>query len=294
MSDILTVEHLQKQYPQSGFALQDVTFAVPYGAIMGIVGENGAGKTTTISAILGTISSDGGSIKVFGQELTERNTALREDIGVVFDGANFSEALTALKLSRVMAGIYKQWDQSCYLTFLERFKLPLNEKIKTFSRGMTMKLALAVALSHDPKLLLLDEVTAGLDPVVREEVLDVLLDFVGDERRSILLSSHVTSDLEKVADYITFIHQGRTIFTVQKDELIYQYGIVRCRAEQFAQMDQTDILAYRQLEHQIDVLIADKKTIARKYPGLIIDQVTIDEIMILLVKGGERHEGIVA
>ncbi len=282
---ILEIDQLEKTYPDSSFALQDVSFSLPYGAIMGFVGENGAGKTTTISTVLNTMYKNGGTVKLFGQELTGENTQLLEDIGVVFDAVNFSGALSIAQLSKVMQGIYKQWQNETFLDLLKQFNLPAHKKIKTLSRGMTMKLAIAVALSHQAKLLILDEATSGLDPIVRDEILDVFLDFVQDETHAILLSSHITSDLEKIADYITFIHAGKTILTAKKDDLLYQYGIMRCKTEQFAQLDKEDILAYRKRDHQIDVLVADKKAMDRKYSGVVIDQATIEEIMILLVRG---------
>lgn len=281
----MEIAGLGKKYPKSGFALVGVTFSVPCGSIVGFVGENGAGKTTTIKSILGIIAKDSGMVKVFGQELSDSNIHLREDIGVVFDAINFNDTLTTLQLMRVMNGVYRQWDSVRFLELMERFSLPRNKKIKTFSRGMSMKLAIAVAMSHNSKLLILDEPTSGLDPIMRDEILDIFLDFVGDENHSILLSSHITSDLEKIADYITFIHNGSTLLTAKKDDLIYNYGVARCGAEQFAMMDKEDIVAYRKRDYQIDVLVSDKKAVQRRYKDLVIDNATIDEIMILLVKG---------
>lgn len=285
MNNILEITKLEKKYKKSNFSLDKVSFSVPYGSIMGFVGENGSGKTTTIKSILGIIKKDSGMITVFGQELSDCNVSLREDIGVVFDASNFNDTLTIAQLANVMSGVYKQWDSRKFLELRKQFNLPHNKKIRTFSRGMSMKLSIAVALSHNPKLLILDEPTSGLDPIVRDEVLDVFLDFVGDETHSILLSSHITSDLEKIADYITFIHNGRTLLTAKKDDIIYNYGVARCKSEQFALMDKKDIVAYRKKDYQIDVLLADKMTAAAKYKGVVIDQVTVDEIMILLVKG---------
>lgn len=285
MDNILEISGLEKKYPKSGFALAGVTFSVPCGSIVGFVGENGAGKTTTIKSILGIIAKDSGMVKVFGQELSDSNIHLREDIGVVFDAINFNDTLTTLQLMRVMNGVYRQWDSVRFLELMERFSLPRNKKIKTFSRGMSMKLAIAVAMSHNSKLLILDEPTSGLDPIMRDEILDIFLDFVGDENHSILLSSHITSDLEKIADYITFIHNGSTLLTAKKDDLIYNYGVARCGAEQFAMIGKEDIVAYRKRDYQIDVLVSDKKAVQRRYKDLVIDNATIDEIMILLVKG---------
>ena len=285
MSVILEVKGLAKQYPKSDFRLNNVSFSIPSGSIMGFVGENGAGKTTTIGCILNTLIKDGGSVKIFGKEMTDTSTDIRNDIGVVYDGNAFPEHLTAEKISSAMRYIYTNWDNQLFQEYLRKFKLPEMKKIKTFSRGMTMKLAVAIALAHHPKLLVLDEATSGLDPIVRDEILDVFLGFVQDENHSILLSSHITSDLEKVADYITFIHDGSIIFSETKDVLKYNYAVMRCKAVQFAQIDKQDILAYRKLDYQIDLLIADKKAAEKKYRDVIIDSVTIEEIILLLVKG---------
>ena len=257
---------------------------------MGFVGENGAGKTTTIGCILNTLVKDGGMVKVFGKEMSDEAVDIRDDIGVVYDKNAFPTHLTALKVASIMRHLYSNWDDELFKEYLQKFKLPEKKKIKTFSRGMTMKLAVATALSHRPKLLILDEATAGLDPVVRDDILDVFLDFVQDENNSVLLSSHITSDLEKVADYITFIHDGSIIFSEEKDALKYNFGIMRCKAAQFAEIDKEDILAYRKRDYQTDVLIADKKNAEKKYRDVIIDNVTIEEIMLMFVKGEKTHD----
>jgi len=285
MSTILEVQGLRKQYKNADFCLDDVSFSIPSGAIMGFVGENGAGKTTTIGCILNTLIKDGGTVKIFGKEMTDASTDIRDDIGVVYDSSPFPQHLTAVKISSAMRHIYTNWDDGLFKDYLRKFKLPEKKRIKTFSRGMTMKLAVAVALSHRPKLLVLDEATSGLDPIVRDDILDVFLDFVQDENNSILLSSHITSDLEKVADYITFIHDGRIVFSEQKDNLIYNYGLMRCKAAQFAEIEKEDMLAYRKHDYQIDVLVADRGAAAKKYRDVVIDTITIEEIMLMLVKG---------
>ena len=285
MSAILEVQGLTKQYRKSDFRLNNVSFSIPSGAIMGFVGENGAGKTTTIGCILNTLVKDSGSVKVFGKEMTDQATDIRDDIGIVYDKNAFPTHLTALKVASIMRHLYSNWDDELFKDYLQKFKLPEKKKIKTFSRGMTMKLAVATALSHRPKLLILDEATAGLDPIVRDDILDVFLDFVQDENNSILLSSHITSDLEKVADYITFIHDGSIVFNEKKDDLKYNFGIMRCKAAQFEEIDKKDILAYRKHDYQTDVLIADKKSAEKKYRDIVIDNVTIEEIMLMFVKG---------
>jgi len=252
---------------------------------MGFVGENGAGKTTTISCILNTLTKDSGTVKLFGKEMSDDNAGIREDIGVVFDASNFSGGLTANQISKIMQGIYSRWDNAIFVKYLNVFKLIPHQRIKTYSKGMSMKLAIAAALAHSPKLLLLDEATSGLDPVVREEMLDVFLEFVQEEDHSILLSSHITGDLEKIADYITFIHDGKIILSVKKDDLIYKYAVIRCKSNQFMELDKKDIIAYRKKDYQIDVLVSDKQAMERKYRNLIMDTVTIDDIMLLLIKG---------
>jgi len=285
MNTILEVKGLTKSYKNSDFRLNDVSFSIPSGAIMGFVGENGSGKTTTIGCILNTLIKDSGSVRVFGKEMTHDSIDIRDDIGVVYDTNCFPIDLTAAEISSAMRHIYSKWDNELFKEYLRKFKLPEKKKVKTFSRGMTMKLAVAVALSHRPKFLVLDEATSGLDPIVRDDILDVFLDFVQDENHSILLSSHITSDLEKVADYITFIHDGSIVFSECKDNLIYNYGVMRCKSAQFAEIDKEDVLAYRKHDYQINVLVSDKSTAAKKYRDIIIDNVSIEEIMLMLVKG---------
>lgn len=288
MENILELQQLSKTFAKSNFTLDNLTFALPRGAIMGFVGENGAGKTTTIGCILNTLRKDSGTVKLFGREMSDADADLREKIGVVYDGDNFPEYWNAKQLSHVMSGLYRQWDNALFLKYLEDFCLPMNQKIKHYSRGMAMKLAIAAALSHHPQLLILDEATSGLDPVMRDEILDVFLTFVQDESHSILLSSHITSDLEKVADYITFIHNGRLITTVSKNDLIWHYAVMRCKESQFLALDPDDILAYRKRDYQIDVLVADGEKAKRKYKDIVTDHVSIDEMMLLFIKGEQK------
>ena len=285
MENILELQQICKSFPKSNFILDKLSFSLPYGAILGFVGENGAGKTTTIGCILNTVRKDSGTVKLFGKEMRDTDTDIREKIGVVYDGDNFPGFWTAKQLSQVMEGIYTQWDNALFQKYLEDFHLPVKQKIKNYSRGMTMKLAIAVALSHHPQLLILDEATSGLDPIMRDEMLDVFLEFVQEESHSILLSSHITSDLEKVADYITFIHNGKLIMTASKNDLVYNYAVMRCRESQFLALDPGDMIAYRKRDFQIDVLVANGKEAQRKYKGTVVDHVSVDEIMLLLVKG---------
>lgn len=285
MDHILELHQVCKTFPKTNFTLDHVSFSVPYGSIMGFVGENGAGKTTTIGCILNTVSKDSGTIKIFGKELVDTDTERKEKIGVVYDGDNFPAYWTAEQLSDVMQGLYKNWDNELFNKYLNDFRLLPNQKIKSYSRGMTMKLAVAAALSHHPQLLILDEATSGLDPVMRDDMLDVFLEFVQDENHAILLSSHITSDLEKIADYITFIHNGRLLLAASKNDLVYNFAVMRCKESQFLELDPGDILAWRKRDYQIDVLVSNGNEIRRKYRNAVVDHVSVDEIMLLLVKG---------
>ena len=285
MDNILELHQVCKTFPKTNFTLDHVSFSIPYGSIMGFVGENGAGKTTTIGCVLNTVSKDSGTIKIFGKELADTDTELKEKIGVVYDGDNFPAYWTAEQLSDVMQGLYANWDNDLFKKYLNDFRLLPGQKIKSYSRGMTMKLAVAAALSHHPQLLILDEATSGLDPIMRDDMLDVFLEFVQDENHSILLSSHITSDLEKIADYITFIHNGKLIMAASKNDLVYNFAVMRCKESQFLELDPGDILAYRKRDYQIDVLVSNGKEIQRKYRNAVVDHVSIDEIMLLLVKG---------
>lgn len=292
MNSTLILKNVNKKYEKSNFAIKDISFSVPEGSIVGFIGENGAGKSTTMNCILNVIRRDSGTIEIFGIEMTDEDIDIRENIGVVYDSNNFPEHLTAKQLAGILGRIYSEWDYIRFEQFLRRFGLPESQKIKTYSRGMSMKLAIAVALSHDSKLLILDEATSGLDPIMRDEILDVLLEFVKQENHSILLSSHITSDLEKIADYIVFIHNGEIILNKTKDELIYEYGVIRCSEKDFHNnILSEDILSSMKKDYQIDVLIKNRKLIEKKYKNLIVDSASLDEIMLLLVKG-ERNARI--
>lgn len=226
MNSAIEVRGLCKHYRD--FSLRDVSFTVPGGSIMGFIGENGAGKTTTIKSILGLLHTDGGSISVLGRDPVTDRRAIGQDIGVVLDGSFFYEGMRAKDISAVMSHLHSRWDKESFASYCKRFALPMEKPFKEFSKGMRAKLALTTALAHHPKLLVLDEATSGLDPVVRSEMLDLFLEFIQDEEHSILLSSHITSDLEKVADYITFIHAGKIVFSKTKDDILEQYGVVKC------------------------------------------------------------------
>lgn len=277
----MTITGLTKNYKD--FILDHVSFHVPKGTIVGLIGENGAGKSTTINAVLGLVKKKSGKISILGKE--EIDNAVNEQIGVVFDGSNYPEILSPRQINRVLKNIYRTWDEQTYYKLIRKFSLPIDKKIKQFSKGMKMKLAITAALSHHPKFLILDEATSGLDSVIRDDILDMFLDFVQDEENSILVSSHITSDLEKVADYIVFIHEGKVVFFTPKDELIEKYGIIKCGAAQFDAIDKKDIIAYRKQDYGWQILTSGRHAAQKKYPKAMIVAATIDEIMLLYVKG---------
>lgn len=284
MSDYsLKIENLTKKYDD--FLLDKVSFYVPKGNIVGLIGENGAGKSTTINTMLDIIERDSGDVYILNSEKNNVNNDIREKIGVVFDGNNFPEDLTPQKLNNVLTRIYKNWDDKTFFQYIERFNLPKTKKIKNFSKGMKMKLSISVALSHNAELLILDEATSGLDPIVRDDILDILLEFVQDENKSILISSHITSDLEKVADYIVFIHKGKVIFEETKDNLIYDYGIMKCKQKDFGSIDKEDIIRFRKMDYGYEILVKNKNELERKYPNMVMDNIKIEDIMLMYVKG---------
>lgn len=267
------------------FVLDKISFSLPRGVIMGLIGENGAGKSTTINCILNEIQKSSGTIRIFGKDHSTDEIEIKDKLGVVFDENHFPDIFTPEEIGKFMSGIYSAWEWQLYHQFLEKFELPKDKKIKDFSKGMKVKLAFAVALSHNAELLILDEATSGLDPIIRDDVLDMLIDFVQDESHSVLVSSHITSDLEKVADYITFIHKGKLIFTQDKDTLIDNYGIISCGAAVFDTINKSEVIAYRKEDYQFKVLVNNRTKAAKQYPNAIVSPATIEEIMLFYIKG---------
>lgn len=282
-NNILEIHNLSKDY--GDFVLDRVSFSLPRGVIMGLIGENGAGKSTTINCILNEIQKDSGGILIFGKDHISDEIEIKNKLGVVFDENHFPDIFTPMEIGKYMSGIYPGWEWVAYRQFLEKFELPTDKKIKDFSKGMKVKLAFAVALSHKAELLILDEATSGLDPIIRDDVLDMLIDFVQDESHSVLVSSHIISDLEKVADYITFLHKGKVIFSHEKDDLVDNYGIVSCGAAIFDTLNKTEIIAYRKEDYQYKVLVKNRDKAAKNYPKAIVSPATIEEIMLFYVKG---------
>ncbi len=275
----IEIRNLYKSY--GDFSLSDLTLTLPSGCIMGLIGENGAGKSTTIKLLLDIVRKDSGSIRILGQD---HLACGKEDIGVVMDDTSFPECLTPLQVGKIMRNIYPNWDNETYLDLLTKFSLPRKKSYHTFSRGMKMKLGIAVALSHNAKLLILDEATSGLDPVIRDEILDIFLDFTRDEAHSILISSHIVSDLEKICDYIAFLHKGQLMLCEEKDILYEQYGMIHCIAEDLRIFPRSAVLGKKTTPYGIDAIVR-RDAIPE---GMSVSPVNIEELFIFMVKESEK------
>lgn len=278
MSDLLKLENVGKDY--GTFSLQDISFTLPAGCIMGFIGENGAGKSTTIKLILDLIRKDRGSVEIFGKKSEQLPRTMREHIGVVLDEANFSQDLNYKDINMIMKHLYKTWDSRKFFKMMQDYKIPPESKFKDYSKGMKMKLLIAAAVCHDTKLLIMDEATSGLDPVSRDDLLDFLMEFIQDETKSVFISSHILSDLEKICDYITFIHQGRLVFSESKDELLEKYGILKCSEKELADIDEEAVVGVRRNAFGVEALVQRDRIPG----GYIVDPATLDEIMVFYVK----------
>ncbi len=285
MTNCIEIKGLCKSYQD--FSLKNVDLTLPSGSILGLIGENGAGKTTTIKCILNLVRRDAGEITLLGHDNVREEQAAKEDVGVVLDECFFHDSLRPRDVSRVLAPVFPAWDEKLFRAYLEKFDLPEQKRIKEFSRGMKMKLSLSAALAHHPRLLILDEATAGLDPVVRDEILNEFLGFIQDEDHAILMSSHITSDLEKVADYIAYIHQGQVVLCDSKDNILEQYGRVGCTAAQLQGIAPDDLLRVRKGAFGCEALVSDRTAFRRKYPGLLAERTSLEDIMLFLGKGEE-------
>ncbi len=283
MTNCIEIKGLSKSY--GDFALKNINLTLPGGSILGLIGENGAGKTTTIKCILNLIRRDAGEISLLGYDNVREERLAKQDIGLVLDECFFHDTLRPLDVGKVLAPAYKNWDGDLFQSYLDKFGLPEKKLIKEFSRGMKMKLSLSAALAHRPKLLILDEATAGLDPVVRDEILDEFLGFISDEDHAILMSSHITSDLEKVADYIAYIHRGEVVLSGARDAILDSYGRVGCTAAQLETIDPGDVLRTRKGAFGCEALVANRAAFARKYPMLLVERTTLEDIMLFVGKG---------
>lgn len=283
MKNAVALKNVCKQYPD--FQLDHVSFTVPEGAIVGLIGENGAGKTTTIKSVLNIIPSEG-EIQVFGKDHQKYEKEIKQDLGVVLDDSFLSSYLNAKGVQSIMKSIYPSWKEEKYSNYLKDFQLPANKLIKDFSSGMKMKLKIASALAHQPKLLILDEPTNGLDPIARNDMLEIFRNYIiEDESRSILISSHITSDLEHLADYIVFIHKGKVMFSLPTSDLLENYAILKCSEEDFLKLKKEDYILFRKEKYQYEVLVENKFQFAKKYSFKVLDKPSLEEIMLFYVKG---------
>lgn len=282
MKYAIEVEGLVKKYDD--FMLDHVSFRIPEGSIVGFIGENGAGKSTTIKAVLNLLHVDEGTIRILGKENGAKECEIKEQIGVVLDESYFPENLKLYQIAKILKNIYKNWEEEKFQDYCKKFKISDKKLYKEFSRGMKMKLSIAAALSHQTKLLILDEATSGLDPVVRNEILDIFLDFIQDEEHTIFLSSHITSDIEKISDYILLIHDGKILFFENKDELLYEYGMVHCSEEQLKKLDPTKILGMQKNAFETEVLVKNRRDLEKTERDLVVDPVSIEEILLYVVK----------
>lgn len=279
--NVIEIKNVTKDY--GDFKLDSVSFSVPEGSVCGFIGQNGAGKTTTIKAILDGINIDQGEVYVFGEDIRKNGAKLREDIGVVFDEMGFHEFMTGKDINLMMKNIYKMWDEEAYFNYLKRFSLPSKKRCGEFSRGMRMKLQIAVALSHHAKLLIMDEPTSGLDPIVRNEMLQIFREFVVEEDHTILLSSHITGDLEKIADEVVYINCGKIILSGNKDEIIEKHGLLKCKKDELKEISQSLIVNAEVESYGASVLVNDRVACEKLYPGMIMESASLEEIMLFYV-----------
>lgn len=283
MEHAIEIKHLSKEYKD--FCLQDVSLNIPTGTIVGLIGANGAGKSTLINSVLGLVKSDYETLRILGKDLHTQEKDIKEDIAVIFDVSHYNLEFTPLFIGKILSRVYKNWNMEIYEHYLEEFHLPNRKKLKHYSKGMKMKLEFAIAFSHTPKLLILDEATSGLDPIFREEILDIVRKYTEAEDHTVLLSSHITSDLDKIADYIAFIHEGQLLFMKTYDEIQENFGVLNCRKEVLNSLNPEDILSYRKESYGYKVMIKSKQELRKTFPNLEIENASIEDLMLFHVKG---------
>ncbi len=283
----IEIKGLTKRY--DGFTLDNVSFDVPKGSIMGFIGQNGAGKTTTINALLNIVKKDEGEIKLLGLDSVKDEFEVKSQIAAVFDELPFDDRLNANDINKILREVFEQWSSETFFGYLDRFALPRKKKFGKFSKGMKMKLQIASALSHNAKLLIMDEATTGLDPVVRNEILDIFLEYLQNEEHTILMSSHITSDLDKVADSVTFIDKGKLLISGYKDDILDSHGVLKCTKSDYKEIDPEDIISARLSDFGAEVMVADRAECSRKYSGAVIDPTTLEEIMIYYVNRSKKE-----
>lgn len=281
MSNVIEIEGLCKRY--DGFAIENLDLSIPQGGIMGFIGANGAGKTTTIYSILNVIPVDAGRIQIFGKDYKKDEQEIKQDIGVVFDEMGYHEIMTPLQISRMMKSIYHNWSEMEFAKYLDRFGLPYKKRCGTFSRGMRMKLQIAVALSHGAKLLIMDEPTSGLDPVVRNEMLDIFQEFVEEEDHTILLSSHIIEDLERIADEIAFIDKGRILLADNKDVILEEHAILKGKKQDISKIRSEDMVGVKRSAYGVEILVQDAPACRRRYPEFLCEPASLEDIMLYYV-----------
>ena len=277
-NNVIELKHVTKSY--GDFVLEDVTFSIPEGSVCGFIGQNGAGKTTTINLILDIIRRDSGEIRMFGESIDADSARLREDVGVVFDEMGFHEFMTGRDINIMMKNIYKNWDEQAFFDYMKKFSLPTKKKCGAFSRGMRMKLQIAVALSHHAKLLIMDEPTSGLDPIVRNEMIEIFREFVVEEDHTILLSSHITGDLEKLADEVVFINGGKIVLSGNKDEILEMHGVLKCKKDEVSRISPSLIVHKELGTYGAEILVNDRHAAEKLYPDMVIEPAALEQIMI--------------
>jgi ABC-2 type transport system ATP-binding protein len=283
----IEIKDLTKKY--DGFTLDKVSFNVPKGSIMGFIGQNGAGKTTTINALLNIVKKDEGEIKLLGLDHQKDEYEIKKQTAAIFDELPFDDRLNAIAIDKILREIYEEWSSETFFNYLDRFALPRKKKFGKFSKGMKMKLQIASALSHNAKLLIMDEATTGLDPVVRNEILDIFLEYLQNEDHTILMSSHITSDLDKVADCVTFIDRGKVLISGYKDDILESHGILKCTKDDYKDIAPEDIVSARLSDFGAEVMVSDKAECSRKYSGAVIDPATLEDIMLYYVNRGKKE-----
>jgi ABC-2 type transport system ATP-binding protein len=287
MNNAIEIEGLRKEYKD--FTLKDISFTLPQGYIMGFVGKNGAGKTTTIRLMLNIIAREAGAIRIFGMDNILDEQTIKQDIGVVFDDIFFVDSWKVFEVEKALKGFYGKWNSRLFKQYVDDFQLPANRRVKELSRGMKMKLMLAVAMSHEAKLLILDEPTSGLDPVARDELLDILSEYISDGEKTILFSTHITSDLEKIADYITLIDNGRIFYTGTKDDLLENFIIIKGGPDDLTETLREKIIGLTVNRAGFSGLLPACET-KHLSKAIVLETATIDEILVYISKGSRKHE----
>ena len=280
MDNAVEIRGLCKSF--GSFGIRDLDLDIPRGYVVGLIGENGAGKTTLIKCITGANIPDSGEVRLFGS--LDRNGS-EGRLGVVFDECHFFQQMNGEQIGKLMSSLFANWDDARYRELMSEFDIPLDKRVKDYSRGMRMRIQVAVALSHSPDLVIMDEATAGMDPAARDEFLDLVMEYMQDESHTVLMSSHITSDLERIADYIVFIHQGRIVMNGPKDEILESYGIVKGSEAAVLAVGRENIVSVKRDQFSTSALVRDRQGVAEAYPELVVDPASLDDIMVMVIRG---------